>query len=149
MSNSGVLVRFLPLLDVTLLLLGVVLLMLVSLAKNITEEVSNAKDVDQGTKAELGKLIGKEIIFLYAGWKDDQAGKCFQFNDDQSLGVAVDMAGGDWIKNPIGKGKMVALISEKGAWTAAWTPQRISKLEEKWNTKIVFFEDMDLKKVGL
>jgi len=139
MKTSGVLVRFLSLLDVTLVLLGVVLLLLVSMAKTIA-------DSNQDTKAELGKLLGKEIEFLYAGWKKEQKGKCYRLNEDLTIGDSVDMNGGEWLKNKAGKEKVVALVIEKGAWTSAWVPSRISSLEKKWNTKIAFFNDIDLQK---
>lgn len=139
MKTSGVLVRFLALLDVTLVLLGVVLLLLVSIAKNVSE-------TNRDTRTELGKVIGKEIEFLYAGWKGEQRGKCYKLSEDLQVGEAVDMDGGEWLKNKAGKEKAVAIVLEKGAGTGAWTQMRISSLESKWNTRIAVFTDIDLRK---
>jgi len=139
MKTSGVLVRFLALLDVTLVLLGVVLILLVSMAKNVSE-------ANRDTRTELRKVIGKEIEFLYAGWKGDQRGKCFKLSEDLHVGDAVDMEDGEWLKNKVGKEKIVALILEKGGGTSAWVESRIEMLEKKWNTKIAFFSSIDFKK---
>ena len=139
MKTSGVLVRFLSLLDVTLVLLGVVLLLLVAMAKKITEK-------NDDITTEVGKLLGREIEFLYAGWEGEQRGKCYKLTEDLQVGEPVNMDGGEWLKNKAGKEKTVALVSKKGDGTSAWGISTIKGLEEKWKTKIARFTDLKFGK---
>ena len=138
MRATGVVSRFLPLLDVALLLLG--LLMIVMMQASLTDQESVTPDSEQSIESKAGL----DFIFLYAGWKDAQAGKCFLMEKDMRIGkeirvdskVDIDELALDSKRSKKTKNLIVFLSFSKSGWFDLWTPERIKEIEKVWGMTI-------------
>ena len=138
MRATGVVSRFLPLLDVALLLLG--LLMIVMMQASLTDQESVTPDSEQSIESKAGL----DFIFLYAGWKDAQAGKCFLMEKDMRIGkeirvdskVDIDELALDSKRSKKSKNLIVFLSYSKLGWFDLWPPKRIAEIEKLWGITI-------------
>ena len=138
MRATGVVSRFLPLLDVALLLLG--LLMIVMMQASLTDQESVTPDSEQSIESKAGL----DFIFLYAGWKDAQAGKCFLMEKDMRIGkeirvdskVDIDELALDSKISKKTKNLIVFLSYSKLGWFDLWPPKRIAEIEKLWGITI-------------
>ena len=138
MRATGVVSRFLPLLDVALILLG--LLMIVMMQASLTDQESVTPDSEQSIESKAGL----DFIFLYAGWKDAQAGKCFLMEKDMRIGkeirvdskVDIDELALDSKRSKKTKNLIVFLSYSKLGWFDLWPPKRIAEIEKLWGITI-------------
>ena len=145
MRATGVVSRFLPLLDVALLLLG--LLMIVMMQASLTDQESVTPDSEQSIESKAGL----DFIFLYAGWKDAQAGKCFLMEKDMRIGkeirvdskVDIDELALDSKRSKKTKNLIVFLSYSKLGWFDLWPPKRIAEIEKLWGITINQLYDVE------
>ena len=139
MRATGVVSRFLPLLDVALLLLG--LLMIVMMQASLTDQESVNPEAEQSIESKAGM----DFIFLYAGWKDSQAGKFFLMEKGMRIGkeiridskVDIDELALDSIRRKKTKNLIIFLSFSKSGWFDLWTPSRIKEIEKIWGMTII------------
>lgn len=138
MRVTGVISRFLPLLDVALLLLG--LLMLVMMQASLTDQESVNHDKEQTIESKAGL----DFIFLYAGWKNSQAGKCFLMEKDMRIGkeiridskIDIDELALDSKRRNKTKNLIIFLSFSKSGWFDLWPQERINEIEKVWGMRI-------------
>lgn len=144
MRVTGVISRFLPLLDVVLLLLG--LLMVVMMQASFTE-----KEETNSSSESIESSSGLSFIFLYAGWKDSEAGKCYLLEKNMAKGKEIntdtkqdiDQLITEFKRNGKGKNVVIFLAFSKAGWFDTWGEERIKEIEKKWEVKINRLNNVD------
>jgi hypothetical protein len=140
MRATGVIVRFLSLLDVFLVLFGVMLIALLH---------ARGKSAAQGAKGadnSLRAAVDLDFIYVFAGWKGDQNGRCYVVGANRKVGteeVRTDTAAdiqrimaNQAAKNG-GTNQLVLLLFSDDGWDSAWDAKKIQALEKTWNVKVV------------
>lgn len=145
MRITNILARFLSLLDISILLLGMFVLLL-SLA-HFQEDHQEKKRDQQTDQLETGSpfrsILEKKIepIMLYAGCEGEKEGRCFLLGKDLVPGREIDTQKRNEIEDLIdqreGRIPLVFLLSEEGAWDTYWTSKKLSELEAIWGYNIV------------
>jgi len=133
MKVTGVLVRFLSLLDVTLILLGVLMVTLMHAQIR----------TDKGPLDRMAEWAGIEFVCLYAGWGPEN-GRCYLLGptrevrqevrtdtEDDIKKILNDRRGQTKRSNPV----VLLLFSDEG-WYSAWTPERLEQIEKTWQVKV-------------
>ena len=145
MRATGVISRFLSLLDVALLLLGMLML-------TLTQAQLRAKVGQATASEELTGIAQVDYVYLFAGTYGEQRGRCYALGPKQQLlrEVRTDVA--DDIEllldepvpgaNPQTRAVML-LISGRG-FDSMWDAERISAMEDIWGLKIIPIYNIDL-----
>jgi hypothetical protein len=137
MGIRGVLVRFMPLLDVTIILLGVLMMPLM-----YTQLKAKKTSTDAVKSIEAKYAI--DHLYFYAGWKGDQNGKVLQINLDGTLGNEVATDRPDELRAILDQRKsstkrdhpVVMLLFADDGWYAAWDDERLKRIEKAWGVRI-------------
>lgn len=166
MNVSRVMARFLPLMDLSIILLGMFLIVLSIARFNeykskspvLTSEITNKRDTQADLKTEILKqtLNTMEFLPVYGCCKSENGrldGRCYRF--DPSLTVSkeeISMDTDEGIRKIIEENKfskeniIICLITGKGEWDAAWDAETIKKLELTWNCgriyRVINFENL-------
>jgi len=137
MRATGVVSRFLSLLDVILLFLGI--LMVAMMQASLTEQESVSPDSEQSIESKAGM----DFVFLYAGWKGSQAGKCYLMEKDMRIGKEIRTDTKTDIEELVLDGKrrkktniIVFLVLSKSGWHDSWQGERIKEIEKLWGITI-------------
>ena len=137
MRATGVVSRFLSLLDVILLFLGI--LMVAMMQASLTDQESVTPDSEQSIESKAGM----DFIFLYAGWKDSQAGKCYLMEKDMRIGKEIRTDTKTDIEELALDSKrrkktnlIVFLVLSKSGWHDSWQGERIKEIEKIWGITI-------------
>ncbi len=88
MTATRVIARFVSLLDVVMILVGVLLIISLYADPCRRQDRSNAEANVVGPKT-LAEMANLEFIYLYAGWKDEQNGRCYVLTRDGKIGKEV------------------------------------------------------------
>ena len=138
MRATGVVSRFLSLLDVILLFLGI--LMVAMMQASLTDQESVTPDSEQSIESKAGM----DFIFLYAGWKDSQAGKCYLMEKDMRIGKEIRTDTKTDIEELALDSKrrkktnlIVFLVLSKSGWHDSWQGERIKEIEKIWGMTII------------
>lgn len=139
MRATGVLVRFLSLLDVALILLGVLMLAL------MYTQVRTPTEQGQSSASGPAELAEVDFVYLYAGWKGEESGKCYLLGPNGEVGQEVRTDSPSDIRRildsrPTDNSKttpVVMLLFGEDGWYAAWDADRMNALEEAWNLSVV------------
>lgn len=134
MRASSVIVRFLSLLDVALLLLGILMVVLAHSQLRSDEAKQGSASLD---RADLAVPV--DFIFVYAGWRGEQNGKCYLLGRNGKPGKELRTDSAADIRNistgPHGKErrkKVVILVFPDDGWFSAWDEKKISAIKEAW-----------------
>jgi hypothetical protein len=136
---TGVIARFLSLLDVALILLGLLMIML-------TQAQLRSKAKSGSTSSDsIAALAGVDFIYLYAGWKGSENGRCYLLSANLTLEreVRTDTAADIQAILAARKGQkersnpVVMLLFSEDGWYSAWSPERLSKIEQTWGIKVI------------
>lgn len=136
---TGVIVRFLSLLDVIILHLGVLMLALMH-AQLRTE----AKRDNSPTDA-MSQLAHIDVVYLYAGWKGVENGRCYLLGSNRQIEREVRTDTMDDIQEVL-KAKraqkeranpVVMLIFSDDGWYSAWDEKRLAGIEQTWKVKVM------------
>ncbi len=145
MRATGVIVRFLSLLDVALILLGMLLLML-------TQAQLRAKGGKALTPGAAGGL-SVDLVYLYAGTQGAERGRIFLLNSDGKIGKELRTDTSDDFKQVLrGRGQqanrvVMLVVSDKG-FDSMWGADRLAALEKLWGVKVAPIYNVDLTKLG-
>lgn len=140
---TGVISRFLSLLDVVLILLGVFLVTLMQ--TQLRASGKQAQRGSDGSAVSAAALAGIDFVYLYAGWKGGQNGRCYLLDADKSIGREIRTDDGSDIQELLTSRKnqndkvnqVVLLLFAEDGWYAAWDAKRLDSLEQVWKIKIV------------
>jgi len=150
MRVTGVIVRFLSMLDVVIVMLGILLLALAQ------SEIRKAgKKSASGADATTVKdALDGRFVYLFAGVKDAERGKVYQLGGDGKRlreirtnspedvqDVLKATAGGKEMKD---RERIVLLIIGTGAFDSMWSAKRFSDMESAWGLKVVPVYNVDL-----
>ncbi|MDW8244841.1 MAG: hypothetical protein RMJ88_16685 [Thermogemmata sp.] len=138
MRATSVIVRFLSLLDVTLILLGVLMVTLMH------AEMHRERGKQKSSTQEVAELADVEFIYLYAGWNGAENGRCYLYTNGKK-GPEISQTNPNAIQQVIEESKkrkgsvnyVVLLLFADDGWFAAWDAKKLAQLEETWKVKIV------------
>jgi hypothetical protein len=138
MKATGIIARFVSLLDIALILLG--LLMIVLTQAQMPTASHAAGDAGQAA-ADV------DFVYLIAG-SDQRRGRVYQLGPDSRVGAEVrtdNSSDIDRLKSASTKTNQVFILlySEKG-WYPEWDDKRRAALDKAWNTRIVHIYNVKL-----
>ena len=139
MRATGVIVRFLSLLDVALILLGV--LMIALMQAQLRSDVKRGQSPAGG----LVELADVDFVYLYAGWKGPENGRCYQLGPNREIGREVRTDTAEDLKGILAsrsairgrKNQVVMLLFSDDGWYSAWDAKRLNGIEQAWEVKVV------------
>ncbi len=127
MNIGNVVARFLPLLDVTLILLGLLMAALVITRPTIEPP---PPPIDDGLKETL------HFIYLYAGWFGQWKGKCYLIDTNaKKLGREISLENPQEFIDEINsrhwepERTVIVLLFDKNGWFAPWE-EKLGKLRQ-------------------
>jgi hypothetical protein len=134
---TGVIVRFLSLLDVALILLGVLMITLMQ-----AQIRSDAKQGHSSADA-MAELAGVDLHYLYAGWKGMQNGRCYRLVANGEVGQEVRIDTADDIQEVLASrikerpNHIVMLLFSDDGWYSAWDAMTLARIEQTWKVKVI------------
>jgi len=134
MRATGVIVRFLSLLDVAFMLLGVLMVTLIYADFQRRTEMPEQK-------RGLAEVADVGFIYLYAGWKGEQDGRCYLLSPDVKLGKEVRTDTPDDIREITSarerNNQVVLLLFSEDGWYSGWDAKKLADMEKTWGLKVV------------
>lgn len=125
MKATGVLARLLSLLDIALILLGLLMIVLTQASPGPT--VADA-------------VGGPDVVYLFAGWDGQQAGKVFRLSTDWSVGREVRTDNdADFTKlkeQGPSDGRRYVLVFDKNGWYSSWPAGKTAAVEKTWGVEL-------------
>lgn len=131
---TGVIVRFIPLLDVAFILVGLLMILVAHAQARSKQPAAESKN--------LAQIAGLDFIYLYAGTAGTEQGRCYELNADKRIVREIRSDVNDDLerlkaqrgsrKNPI----VLLLISDKG-FDSMWSDKKLQSMERTWNLKVV------------
>jgi hypothetical protein len=135
---TGVIARFLSLLDITLILLGVLMITLMQ-----AQLRSNAKQ-GHSTADGMAELADVDFVYLFAGWKGSENGRCYLLSANRELGREVRTDTADDLQEVLAarraqkerRNQVVMLLFSDEGWYSVWDAKRLAGIEQTWKVKI-------------
>lgn len=145
MKATNIFVRFLSLLDVALVLLGVLMIALTQ------AQLSSDVGTPPNGLPELPKV---EFIYLYAGWEGPQKGRCFLLNENLEIGREIRTDTADDIEELLNTKSrpenritpVVMLLFDENGWYSDWDAKRLAQIEQTWKTQVISIYNVQLSK---
>jgi hypothetical protein len=139
MRATGVIVRFLSLLDVFLVLFGVLMIAVLH-----AQLQGAAKETKTPTDA-LGEVADVDFIYLFAGWRRQESGRCYLLGPNQEVLREVRTDTADDIREILAaraadrerKNQLVMLLFGDDGWYAGWDSKKLEGIEQAWRIKVV------------
>lgn len=139
MKATGVIVRFLSLLDVALILLGVLMITLMQ-----AQLRSDAKQ-DTSSADGMAELADVDFVYLYAGWKGAENGRCYLLSANREIEREVRTDTADDIQEVLTTrrtqkeraNQIVILLFSDDGWYSAWDAKRLAGIEQIWKVKVM------------
>jgi hypothetical protein len=134
---SGIIVRFIPLLDVAFILLG----MMMVLMAQAQMKSKKPKDAAPQAAKSLAEQTGVDAIYLYAGTAGPELGRCYELGPQQELlrevrtEVPDDMQRLLALRGKRGTPLVILLISDQG-FDAFWSDKKLANMKKTWNLEI-------------
>lgn len=134
---TGVIVRFIPLLDVAFILLG----MIIVLMAQAQMRSSKPKETSPQAGKSLAETAGLDLIYLYAGTSGSELGRCYELGPQQELvrevrtEVADDLNRLLALRPKRGNPLVILLISDQG-FDAVWSDKKLASMKKLWNVEI-------------
>jgi len=134
---TGIIVRFIPLLDVAFILLG----MMIVLMAQAQMRSSKPKDTAPKENKTLADAAGLDLIYLYAGTSGGELGRCYELGQQQELlrevrtDVADDLNRMLALRSKRGNPLVILLISDQG-FDAVWSEKKLSAMKKQWGVEI-------------
>ncbi|HMO34824.1 MAG TPA: hypothetical protein PKA06_02165 [Gemmatales bacterium] len=136
---SGVIVRFIPLLDVAFILLG---MMMVLMAQASMKPKQHKKEETVLSALQpISEQAGLDIIYLYAGTAGAEWGRCYELGPQQEIlreirtDVPDDMRRLLALRSKRATPLVVLLISDQG-FDAVWSEKKLAAMKKQWNVEI-------------
>ncbi|MBL8821620.1 MAG: hypothetical protein JNJ77_03460 [Planctomycetia bacterium] len=134
---TGVIVRFIPLLDVAFIMLGI---MIVLMAQAQVRRTEKSQQPTAPTPA-LADQAGLDMVYLYAGTAGSEMGRCYELGPQQELlrevrtDVPDDMNRLLALRGKKGTPLVILLISDQG-FDAVWSEKKLASMKKNWNLEI-------------
>jgi hypothetical protein len=136
---TGVIVRFLSLLDVIILHLGV--LMLALMHAQLRSDARRGGSPVGG----MSELASVDFVYLYAGWKGPENGRCYLLSANREIGREVRTGTADDIQEVLTArraqkeraNQVVMLLFSDDGWYSAWDSKRLAGIEQTWRIKVI------------
>lgn len=135
---TGVIVRFIPLLDVAFIMLGI---MIVLMAQAQVRRTEKSQQPAAPTAPTLADQAGLDIVYLYAGTAGSEMGRCYELGPQQELlrevrtEVPDDMNRLLALRGKKGTPLVILLISDQG-FDAVWSEKKLAAMKKNWNLEI-------------
>lgn len=139
MRAAGVIVRFIPLLDVAFILLGMVIILVAQ--AQIRSTKATRHDAASTLAKSLAEQAGLDFIYLYAGTASDELGRCYELGAKQELlreiriDVADDLQRLLALRGKKGNPLVILLISDQG-FDAVWSEKKLAAMKKIWGLEI-------------
>jgi hypothetical protein len=137
MNASGIIVRFLSLLDVALILVGVLMLALIQTTVDTAPPLPKPDD-------DTTVLGNCNFIVMKAGWKDDERGKCYLLDKEMKIKREVSIFTKMEFEVILGKHELnsqrtnvVLLLFDADGWYTSWESPPHYDLAETWDVQVV------------
>jgi len=136
---TGVIVRFIPLLDVAFILLGMMMVLMVQATMKSKKNIAPAAAA--AAAKPMSEQAGLDIIYLYAGTAGSELGRCYELGPQQELlreirtEVPDDMNRMLALRSKRGMPLVVLLISDQG-FDAVWSEKKLTTMKKNWNVEI-------------
>jgi hypothetical protein len=145
---TGVICRFLSLLDVVLILLGLLMILLTQAQFQARKGTPAA-----GTAEGLQGIAAVDFIYLYAGTYGEERGRCYLVGPDRKLLREVRTDTADDLRRvlPPAAGQdrpnrvIMLLVSDKG-FDSMWDSKRLAAMEKTWGYKVIPIYNFNLSK---
>lgn len=139
MRATGVLVRFLSLLDIALILLGILMITL------LHTQLRSTPNQRVSTADSLAELTDVDFVYLYAGWKGAENGRCYLLSGNREIGREVRTDTADDIQEVLTArrtqkeraNQVVMLLFSDDGWYSAWDAKRLAEIEQTWKVKVM------------
>jgi hypothetical protein len=140
MRATSVIARFLSLLDVALILLGLLMIMLTK-----AQLGEGAAELPVEAEPGLADLANVQFVYLVAGWRGEKDGKCFLLGPDRKWDREIrgdrDTDIKQLTQTRSGDGKpvtpVVMLLFAEDGWFSAWDESKLKQLESVWQVDVV------------
>jgi hypothetical protein len=133
---AGVIVRFIPLLDVAFILLGMVIVLVAQ------AQMKSAKPTPKNIAAKsFSEQAGVDFIYLYAGTAGEELGRCYEIGPNQELlreirtEVADDLLRLLALRGKRGNPLIILLISDQG-FDAVWSEKKLLAMKKIWGMEV-------------
>lgn len=147
MRATNVLARFASLLDVTIILLGLMMLMLSVGELTEFEATSSSPETNIPEQSGLSDLSRRIIeqhlhpILLYAGFQGERKGRCYLLDESFKPGREIDTESKRDIQRLVDANQprrpIILLLSPEGAWDDDWNQETIERIEKTWGYPII------------
>ena len=145
MKTTNILARFISLMDISLLLLGIFIVLIAAAryTKAEAKKSANASSDEISMSEVLDKAASDNmtLIFLYAGCSGNRKGHCYTLEDGFISGREIDTKTDsdlrDLLKERRAVNPIIFLVSETGAWDIDWPEKRLHEIEKNWNEKVI------------
>jgi hypothetical protein len=134
---SGVIVRFIPLLDVAFILLGMIIVLMAQ-AQIRSKKPAAPKSALPMPLAQQANL---DFIYLFAGTAGEELGRCYEMGPNQELLREVRTEVGDDVHRLLalrgtrGTPLVILLISDRG-FDAVWNEKKLQGMKKAWGVEI-------------
>lgn len=134
---TGIIVRFIPLLDVAFILLGMMIVLMAQAQMRSTKPKQSAPQA----AASLADQAGLDMIYLYAGTAGGELGRCYELGPQQELLREVrtdlpdDMNRLLALRTKRGNPLVILLISDQG-FDAVWSEKKLAAMKKSWGLEI-------------
>jgi hypothetical protein len=148
MRVTGVIVRFLSMLDVVIVMLGILLLAMAQAQLKTPKK----KEGPAGGSNVVQSAVEGRFLYLYAGTEGEERGKCYQLgpdgkrlrevrteNAEDVQQILKQMGGAEDRKNRI----VMLVVSDRG-FDSMWSPKKLADMEKAWELKIVPLYNVNL-----
>ena len=139
MKATGVIVRFMSLLDVALILLGVLMITLTQAQmRSVAKQGNSSAD-------GMAELADVDFVYLYAGWKGEENGRCYLLSANCQIGREVRTDTPDDIQEVLTArrtqknraNQVVMLLFSDDGWYSAWDAKKLAAIEQAWQVKVI------------
>ncbi len=133
---TGVIVRFIPLLDVAFILLGMVIVLMAQ-----AQMRSSKLAAKQMPAKSLAEQAGLDLVYLYAGTAGEELGRCYELGPSQELlrevrtDVPDDVQRLLALRGKRGNPLVILLISDRG-FDAMWSDKKLLLMKKTWGLEI-------------
>ena len=151
MRATGVLVRFLSLLDVALILLGVLMIALMH------AQIDAPAKRDPRPAGEIAAVADVNFVYLFAGWREHvDKGKFFLIGHNFEIGREISAETADDIRailesQPGSQGRrnqVVMLLCDDDGWYNYLDAAKLRELEAVWDVNVVPISNVKLPQRG-
>lgn len=148
MQFSRVIGRFISLLDIALILLGVFMIVLI--------QSTVSRNTQNFTLNQPRVIDQLNFVYMYAGWEGEQNGKCYLLNEKMEISRSLNDASKEEVKtllesrrNDSQKTDVLMLFFDDEGWFSSWADdKKIQELETRWGMKITPVYNVSVKLKG-